>query len=338
MKITDKIYQNYVKSAGDWRRPHLGASVIGKPCKRAIWYSFHWCMQPGTQTDGRMLRLFQTGHREEARIIQDLRGAGIDVINEDENGYQIHLQDPNCPHFSGSVDGIGYGFEGHETEPVLIEIKTMATAGFKRLKLNGVKEQKPEHYAQMQMYMHWTQNTSAPIKIAKYLCTCKETDEIYEQDVMYLPDSAAYYTKRAHEIIRSDRPPERIKNPGEKNYICRFCDYLDLCINRTKCAEVNCRTCAHSTPNPEKNNWMCNIKINIHNYTQTGYISSYDQIRSKKYCQNHIYNDTLNPLEFVSADADAGTITYLLTSGEQITNGPGHTSSEELRRIVENGK
>ena len=332
MKITEKIYQNYIKKAGDWRRPHLGASVIGKPCKRAIWYSYHWCMQPGTQTDGRMLRLFQTGHREEARILQELRDNGINVISHTPDGKQINLQDPHCPHFSGSVDGVGYGFEDDEgnpiNEPVLIEIKTMATAGFKRLQAKGVKEEKPEHYAQMQMYMHWTQNTSAPIRIAKYLCTCKETDEMHEEIVYYLKDNAELYTRRAHEIIKSPVPPDRIKNASEKSYNCRFCDYIDLCITKTKCAEVNCRTCAHSDPCHDSNVWNCNIDT-------TAYKTTEDQ---KTGCPNHIYNDTLNPLEFVSADADAGTITYLLPSGEQITNGPGHTSSEELRRIVENGK
>ena len=331
MKITEKIYQNYVDKAGDWRRPHLGASVIGKPCKRAIWYNYHWCMEPKTQKDGRMLRLFQTGHREEARIIQELRGNGIQVFSHTPDGNQIHLQDPQCPHFSGSVDGVGYGFEDDEgnpiNEPVLIEIKTMATAGFKRLQAKGVKAEKPEHYAQMQMYMHWTQNTSAPIKIAKYLCTCKETDEMHEETVYYLKDDAELYTRKAHEIIKSPVPPDRIKNASEKSYNCRFCDYIDLCITKTKCAEVNCRTCAHSTPNDETNDWRCDMPT----YT-------IEKISDQKAgCVLHIYNDQLNPLEFVSADADAGTITYLLPDGEQITNGPGHTSSKDLRRIVENG-
>ena len=333
MKITEKIYQNYVDKAGDWRRPHLGASVIGKPCKRAIWYSYHWCMETKTQKDGRMLRLFQTGHREEARILQELRDNGINVISHTPDGNQIHLQDPQCPHFSGSVDGVGYGFEYNDIAekidgPVLIEIKTMATAGFKRLQANGVKKEKPEHYAQMQMYMHWTQNTAAPIVDAKYICTCKETDEMHEETVYYLKDDAELYTRRAHEIINSPVPPDRIKNASEKSYNCRFCDYIDLCIKKTKCAEVNCRTCAHSEQCHDSNVWNCNID-------PTAYKTTEDQ---KKGCPNHIYNDQLNPLEFVSADAVAGTITYLLPSGEQITNGPGHTSSEELRRIVEDGK
>jgi hypothetical protein len=289
-------------------------------------------MDPKTQKDGRMLRLFQTGHREEARILQELRDAGINVISHTPDGNQIHLQDPQCPHFSGSVDGVGYGFEYNDIAekiegPVLIEIKTMATAGFKRLQVNGVKKEKPEHYAQMQMYMHWTQNTAAPIVDAKYLCTCKETDEMHEETVYYLKDDAELYTRKAHEIIKSPVPPDRIKNASEKSYNCRFCDYIDLCITKTKCAEVNCRTCAHSDPCHDSNVWNCNIDT-------TAYKTTEDQ---KTGCPNHIYNDTLNPLEFVSADADAGTITYLLPSGEQITNGPGYTSSKELRRIVEDG-
>jgi hypothetical protein len=268
-----------------------------------------------------MLRLFQTGHREEARIIQELRDNGIQVFSHTPDGKQIHLQDPDCPHFSGSVDGVGYGFPGHETDPVLIEIKTMATAGFKRLKMNGVKDTKPEHYAQMQMYMHWTQNTSAPITIAKYLCTCKETDEIYEQEVSYLPESAEHYTRKAHEIIMSDRPPERIKNASEKSYNCRYCDYIDLCIKKTKCAEVYCRTCAHWSPGDGPGGKCQNIC---------------GDIDPKIGCPRHIYNPDLNPLEFVSANAVTGTITYLLSSGEQITNGPGHTSSKNLKEMIEN--
>jgi hypothetical protein len=283
-------------------------------------------MAPSTQTDGRMLRLFQTGHREEARTIQDLRDAGITVYCDDGNGKQIHMQDPDCPHFSGSVDGVGYGFPEYEKDPVLIEIKTMATAGFQRLKAKGVKDQKPEHYAQMQMYMHWSQQTTAPIKTAIYICVCKETDEIYEQYVHYLKDDGDLYTRRAHEIIKAPVPPDRIKNASEKSYNCRYCDYIDLCITKTKCAEVNCRTCAHSEPCHDSNVWNCSID-------PTAYKTTEDQ---KTGCPNHIFNDQLNPLEFVSADADAGTITYLLPDGTQITNGPGHTSSKELKEIVEN--
>ena len=30
------------KAADDGLRQHLGASLIGKPCERALWYAFRW--------------------------------------------------------------------------------------------------------------------------------------------------------------------------------------------------------------------------------------------------------------------------------------------------------
>ena len=44
-------------------RSHLGASVIGNKCKRAIWFNFRWVKKP--EFSGRQLRLFNRGHKEE---------------------------------------------------------------------------------------------------------------------------------------------------------------------------------------------------------------------------------------------------------------------------------
>ena len=37
---------------------HLGASIIGKDCERALWYDFRWVTR--WAFTGRMLRLFDT--------------------------------------------------------------------------------------------------------------------------------------------------------------------------------------------------------------------------------------------------------------------------------------
>jgi hypothetical protein len=58
-------------------RPHLGASVVGKPCERQLVYSFRHAMRK--QTEGRMLRLFNRGHREEPSICASLRAIGVEV-------------------------------------------------------------------------------------------------------------------------------------------------------------------------------------------------------------------------------------------------------------------
>ncbi len=57
-----QIYEHYVKSAVVMKpRKHLGASQIGHPCLRYLWYQFRWCAESKTSFDGRMLRLFETG-------------------------------------------------------------------------------------------------------------------------------------------------------------------------------------------------------------------------------------------------------------------------------------
>lgn len=51
------IYASYEARQGDGFRDHLGASLIGKSCARALWYDFRWAT-PARHT-GRILRLFE---------------------------------------------------------------------------------------------------------------------------------------------------------------------------------------------------------------------------------------------------------------------------------------
>jgi len=67
----DAIYRAYEAKADRTQRGYLGMSTMGNECDRAIWYAFRWA-HPPEQLDGRKLRLFQTGHREEARMLDDL--------------------------------------------------------------------------------------------------------------------------------------------------------------------------------------------------------------------------------------------------------------------------
>lgn len=61
----------------DKKRGHLGASQIGHRCPRQSWYAFRWFYQG--QHTGRLLRLFNRGHEEEARLLRWLRAAGYEV-------------------------------------------------------------------------------------------------------------------------------------------------------------------------------------------------------------------------------------------------------------------
>lgn len=72
----------------DGHRKHLGASLIGRDCKRFLWYVFRWCHKE--KFDGRMQRLFQRGHKEESRFIEYLEGCGFKVWAEDYSNFWYH--------------------------------------------------------------------------------------------------------------------------------------------------------------------------------------------------------------------------------------------------------
>ena len=38
----EAIFSGYEADASDGFRSHLGASLIGKECERALWYDFRW--------------------------------------------------------------------------------------------------------------------------------------------------------------------------------------------------------------------------------------------------------------------------------------------------------
>src|SRR5438094_7242889 len=103
LKTIKAIYGWHEKNAEDWRRDHLGASLLGNECERALWYSWRWCSPP--DHDGRLLRLFETGKLEETRFVRELRGIGATVLDLDPHtGKQWVLKAPGLGgHVGGSM-------------------------------------------------------------------------------------------------------------------------------------------------------------------------------------------------------------------------------------------
>ncbi|MBL4557300.1 MAG: hypothetical protein JKP98_09850 [Rhodobacteraceae bacterium] len=168
MPTLSAIYASYEARQGDGFRDHLGASLIGKSCARALWYDFRWAT-PARHT-GRILRLFETGQLEEARLVRDLRATGATVLEVDpETGRQFRVE-AHGGHFGGSLDAVALGLlEAPKTWHV-VEFKTHSAKSFAELVAKGVANAKPQHAAQMQIYMHLTGITRA-----LYVAVCKDT-------------------------------------------------------------------------------------------------------------------------------------------------------------------
>lgn len=242
----DAIIKWYEKQPDD-PRPHLGASEIGRPCDRALWYSFRWTTKK--VFEGRMKRLFNRGFREEEHFINELRSIGIEVHEVDPETKQQFKFTAVDGHFGGSCDGVAKGLPEAPKTWAVLEFKTHNTKSFKDLISKRVEEAKPEHYAQMQVYMGL-----ADLTRAMYLAVNKDDDTLYAEWIHF--DKAVFdkLIARAEKIIRADEPPAGISTDPSW-YQCKFCDHQDVCHGEIA-AQKNCRTCVHATPAPEAL-WHC---------------------------------------------------------------------------------
>lgn len=310
------IFAGYEREAEDGRRPHLGASLIGKSCERSLWYTFRWAL--AKQFDGRMLRLFESGHLAEPRVIANLTRAGLEVHALDAAGGQWRISD-HGGHFGGSMDGACMGvIEAPKTWHVL-EIKTSNQKGFDAMLKLGVAKSKPVHYAQMQVYMGQT-----GMERALYVMVCKNNDDIHVERVEFDAVEFSRLMAKALRVIDATEPPLRISEDPSW-YECKMCDHAPVC-HGTEAPDVNCRTCAHSTPElrGDAGRWQCaqHDGADIPMATQrTG-------------CKTHRYIPITLAKFATPADFRDGDVVYNSLSGGQFANGDGTDgtfSSHEIK-------
>ena len=283
-------------------RMHLGASVIGSECRRALWYGFRWVTD--IKHPGRLLRLFNRGHEEENRFARDLQMIGVEFVDVDPTTGNQFVYSALGGHFGGSGDGLARGVPEAQNTPHIVEMKTHALKSFTHLAKHGVQESKPQHYIQMQMYMHWQ-----GFERALYMAVCKNDDQLYTERVKYDQVVALQHIAKAEQIIFSPTPPARMNDdPGF--YLCGWCDHKDTC-HADKAGALNCRTCISATP-LASGGWECDqVK---------GQLIPEDSMRTG--CQAHRYMPELLP-HSRPISASGRDITYqVIATDREYVNGP----------------
>lgn len=130
-RVLTEIDAYCVRTYDGGHRKHLGASLIGRDCKRFLWYVFRWCRR--SPTDGRRQRLFNRGHREEDRFIEWLEGIGFKIWFENYKGLMHHPEsDSYWLREDESYEGDGLSNEIDETDPAF-------KMHIGRAKLQGIK-------------------------------------------------------------------------------------------------------------------------------------------------------------------------------------------------------
>jgi PD-(D/E)XK nuclease superfamily len=305
---TDRIYRRYVAEPSR-ERGYLGASVIGNECARALWYAFRWAYQP-EELEPRKLRLFDTGHREEQRIVEDLRAGGMNVLGE-QTGFAAL-----GGHFAGHIDGLVQGLPEAPKTVHLLEIKTHNDKSFKSLLKDGVQISKPAHYAQMQTYMYHLKYSRA-----LYVAVNKNDDNIYTERINVNNKTAEYLLRKAQHIIEADDAPDKLHPDPDlpAAFACHWCQAKSICHDGLM-ARRNCRTCLSSTAITDNTKHNAGWHCAKHNKLLT----LEEQHRG---CEYHRYLPSMVPGEQIDADYHRRTITYRMRDGGEWTDGVRPTSA-----------
>lgn len=249
-EIVDRIYRAYEKNdeKPDIYLGRLGSSFIGEECTRRIWLD--WRGFARGKFNGRMLRLFGTGHWQEERIVADLREAGFSVWDKREDGKQYEFTD-ETGHFITKMDGVMKGVPAREDQPHALEIKTHNNDSFKALLKKGVSESKPLHYAQVQITM-----ALAGLRRTIYVALNKN-DEQFE--VIRIKEDKGEQNKllaKIKTLVDARLRPAGVSDDGG-SFACKFCDMKAVCTKEVAPLK-NCRTCEMCVP-VEDGMWLCEL-------------------------------------------------------------------------------
>ncbi|MBO9492124.1 hypothetical protein J7384_17310 [Endozoicomonas sp. G2_1] len=326
--IVQAIYKNYQTRFNGEFRPHLGASMGGHQCLRHLYYNFRHAIS--IEHDGRLLKLFQRGHKEEFTFADELNRVGFRLLTTDPNGNQFRLTSQINTHISGSGDGFAEvlteQFEHFDlNEWVVVEMKTHNDKSFTKLEKEGVEKSKPLHFTQMQLYMKWSQ-----LSKALYIAVNKNTDALYVEVVHFQQEHADHYENRMVSVASSKTIPIRL-HEDPSHFECRFCDHYAICHTEKYPLNVTCRTCAHIEPKPD-GTWDCNYRNeqNLHPDLMT------------VGCKSHVFHPDFLANIAVAVDFNDAEnfIEYEFDNGLKLKNGTQAKTvidSESLAAIVRTG-
>jgi len=295
-KLVDAAHE--LRAEDEKRRGHMGCSMLGHDCDRWLWLSFRWATK--ITFPGRMLRLFRRGQNEEETVVNDLRMTGCEIQYTGKTQKRADFGS----HVSGSMDGIiNSGVLGAEKTPHVLEIKTHKLSSFNDLEKHGVQKSKPQHWAQMQVYMYGT-----GLDRALYYAVCKDDDRLHTERIRLNKSAAIALVERGKRIALSERIPEPMPGASPDWYLCKFCKGYQFCHETNLTTEVNCRTCAHSTPNTD-GTWTCahyDGSVIAEEYQEQG-------------CESHVLHPDLVPWQRLPSPSEHEAV-YLIDNVE-VRNG-----------------
>jgi hypothetical protein len=284
-------------------------SEIGRPCERALWYSFRWA-EGQSRFDADTLKRFEDGHAGEDLQIKRIRMVdGITLLNVDpDTGQQFEFVD-YYGHFKGHMDGVILGLPQAPKTWHVYEHKVCNDKKLNQLtklkrevgEKNALRHWDAVYYAQAVLYMDYAQLERHYLTVSspggRQTISCRT-----EAD----PVAASSLKEKAARIIESSRAPVRIS--GDPSwYECKWCDHHAVCHQGTL-PPANCRTCLYSTA--DAGEWLC-----------SKWGKGLSLAEQREGCPSHLYLPSLVDGEQIDAADDGAWVEYRLPNGEIWRNG-----------------
>lgn len=211
------------------RRDYIGASLIGHPCARHIWYRYHG--YPSEPFDAETLWRFADGHRTEALVIERLRQVpGVQIWNEGPDGKQLGFRALGGK-FGGSVDGIIKGLVQAPKTPHVLEVKCVGEKGFAEFKKlvfeygekRALEQWNEGYYSQAQVYLKYFNLDRHYLVVAlsggRDMAACRTE---------FNPEYAERLVDKADRILQATSEPARVSEKADY-YICKWCPFKEIC-------------------------------------------------------------------------------------------------------------
>lgn len=300
--------------------PTIGIAQLGSPCERKLWLQFR--MAKTEVFSAEQLRRFEDGYRSEdieASRLARVEGVKLRTIDT-VTGYQYSVSAIDG-HLQGRIDGRITGLlqapvTEHIWESKCVNEKKQTTL-LKAKQEHGEKQALKYwdnlYYAQAILYMHLT-------GLTRHYLTCTTPGSLWSLSVRTEadPEEAERLLEKARRIKDANTLPTGIsENPSW--YQCKACTFNGIC-HQQQVADVNCRTCCHSTP-VNDGEWHC-AKFNSNvpkNFQVTG-------------CEQHLFLPSLiSYAKPVDADPEENWIEYQTATGVVFRNGkdkPAYSSHE----------
>ena len=216
------------KRSKEKSRQYLGASRLGVSCERALQYEYAQApVDPGRETEGRILRIFERGHVSESSMVAWLREAGFDLRTHKANGEQFGFSTANG-RLQGHIDGVFVGGPEGFAYPALWESKCLSSKSWRDLEKNKLAVSKPVYAAQVAVYQAYLELYENP---AIFTAVNADTMEIYAELVPFDAALAQRMSDRGVKVITTTDAGELLPRSytDPTHFECKFCSWQDRC-------------------------------------------------------------------------------------------------------------